>query len=50
VVALLIGPIHHWIRAALHEGGLEEVESVIDQLADGTWQALREPVNPSRLR
>jgi AcrR family transcriptional regulator len=45
VVALLIGPIHHWIRAALHEGHVDEVESVIDQLADGTWQALRAPLN-----
>jgi AcrR family transcriptional regulator len=46
VVALLIGPIHHWIRAALHEGQLERmnpevVDAAVAELGEGAWQALR---------
>jgi AcrR family transcriptional regulator len=43
VVALLIGPIHHWVRAALHEDRLDDVETAIVQLGEGAWDALRQP-------
>ena len=41
VVALLIGPIHHWMRAALHAERLDDVDRAIVELGEGAWEALR---------
>ena len=41
VTALLIGPIHQWVRAALYEKTLDQVDQAIDELSEGAWQALR---------
>lgn len=44
VVALLIGPLHHWVRAALYvnaEGAARKADAAARALADGAWQSLR---------
>lgn len=41
VVALLIGPVHHWVRAALHDGRLAEADTAAAELGRGAWEALR---------
>jgi len=43
VVALLIGPIHHWVRASLHAGRLGDVDQAVVELGVGAWEALRLP-------
>lgn len=46
VVALLIGPIHHWVRAQLFLDAVRAARraaGAADVLADGIWQALRPP-------
>jgi AcrR family transcriptional regulator len=43
VVALLIGPIHHWVRASLHDGRLGDVDQAVAELGEGAWEALRQP-------
>jgi AcrR family transcriptional regulator len=47
VVALLIGPVHHWVRAALFRGSpsAASVRLASVEIAEGAWQALR-PVGP----
>ena len=52
VVALLIGPIHHWARSALFLGrarAVRHLESAAVELSDGVWQSLR-PVDPRSAR
>ncbi|MDA8044836.1 MAG: TetR/AcrR family transcriptional regulator [Actinomycetota bacterium] len=44
VVALLIGPVHHWVRGALYLDPVKaraKAESAVVALADGAWRALR---------
>jgi AcrR family transcriptional regulator len=41
VVALLIGPIHLWVRDWVMEQEPVDLASVADILADGSWAALR---------
>lgn len=44
VVALLIGPVHHWARSALFLDPARapaKAEATIEQLADGAWKSLR---------
>lgn len=44
VVALLIGPVHHWVRSELFldpERAAAKAATAIDVLADGAWAALR---------
>ena len=46
VVALLIGPIHHWVRAQLFLGPQRagrRLDAAAPGLADGAWAALRPP-------
>lgn len=47
VVALLIGPVHHWARAALFRGSpsAPSVRLASAEIAEGAWQALR-PAGP----
>lgn len=44
VVALLIGPVHHWVRGALYrdpETAVSKASGAAEDLAEGAWQALR---------
>ena len=44
VVALLIGPVHHWVRGQLYldpRRAARTANAAADFLADGAWQALR---------
>lgn len=44
IVALLIGPVHHWVRSELYidpDRALAKAPAVAAALADGAWQALR---------
>jgi AcrR family transcriptional regulator len=44
VVALLIGPVHHWVRGELFLGferAQAKAEKTVAELAEGAWQALR---------
>lgn len=44
VVALLIGPVHHWVRGALYRDPVraaDKAEVAAAELAEGAWQALR---------
>lgn len=44
VVALLIGPLHHWVRAELYVDparAARKAEAAARALADGAWQALK---------
>jgi AcrR family transcriptional regulator len=44
VVALLIGPVHHWVRGELYldpERAARKADAALAALADGAWQALR---------
>jgi AcrR family transcriptional regulator len=46
VVALLIGPVHHWVRGELFLGydrAARRVERAARELADGAWATLRAP-------
>jgi AcrR family transcriptional regulator len=47
VVALLIGPVHHWARAALFRGtpSATSVRGAVAEIGEGAWQALR-PAGP----
>src|SRR5579863_8715903 len=47
VTAVLIGPVHHWVRGALFRGGPSPavVRSASVGLADAAWEALR-PAGP----
>ena len=47
VVALLIGPVHHWARSALFRGvpSAASVKLASAEIAEGAWQALR-PAGP----
>jgi AcrR family transcriptional regulator len=47
VVALLIGPVHHWVRAALFRGtpSPAAVKLASTEIGEGAWQALR-PAGP----
>jgi AcrR family transcriptional regulator len=51
VVALLIGPVHHWARSALFRGGpsAASVRGASAEIAEGAWQALR-PADPRSAR
>jgi AcrR family transcriptional regulator len=64
VVALLIGPVHHWVRAQLwvtsktqqrpapkrtSGRGDEVIDVAVDQLAGGIWHSLR-PEDPPAVR
>ncbi|HET6965136.1 MAG TPA: TetR/AcrR family transcriptional regulator [Acidimicrobiales bacterium] len=44
VVALLIGPVHHWVRGELYLDPVRaaaKAPEAVTALADGAWQALR---------
>jgi AcrR family transcriptional regulator len=44
VVALLIGPVHHWVRGELYldpKRAARKLDAAVAALADGAWQALR---------
>ncbi len=44
VVALLIGPVHHWVRGELYldpKRAAAKAPAAVTALADGAWQALR---------
>lgn len=44
VVALLIGPVHHWVRSELYldpKRAAVKAPAAVTALADGAWQALR---------
>ena len=47
VTAVLIGPVHHWVRSALYRGGPSPgaLRSAIAELSDASWEALR-PAGP----
>lgn len=47
VVALLIGPVHHWARSALFHGSAPpaSIKAASEAIAEGVWQALR-PTGP----
>ena len=51
VVALLIGPVHHWARSALFRGApsLASVRLAAEEIGEGAWQALR-PADPQSPR
>lgn len=51
VVALLIGPVHHWARSALFRGvpSAASVRLASAEIAEGAWQALR-PADPRSAR
>ena len=51
VVALLIGPVHHWVRSALFRGvpSAASVKLASAEIAEGAWQALR-PADPRSVR
>ena len=51
VVALLIGPVHHWARSALFRGvpSAASVRAASAEIAEGAWQALR-PAGPRSAR
>lgn len=47
IVALLIGPVHHWVRGELFlsfERARAKADKTITELADGAWQALRHEI------
>lgn len=50
VVSLLIGPVHHWVRAALFRGSpsAASVRLACAEIGEGAWQALRpaDPLSP----
>lgn len=51
VVALLIGPLHHWARSALFRGipSAASVRLASAEIAEGAWRALR-PADPRSAR
>ena len=51
VVALLIGPVHHWARSALFRGvpTTASVRLASAEIGEGAWQALR-PADPQSPR
>ena len=51
VVALLIGPVHHWARSALFRGvpSAASVRLASTEIAEGAWRALR-PADPRSAR
>ena len=51
VVALLIGPVHHWARSALFRGSpsASAVKLAATEIAEGAWRALR-PADPRSAR
>ena len=51
VVALLIGPVHHWARGALFGGSPSagSIRLASAEIAEGAWQALR-PADPRSAR
>lgn len=49
VVALLIGPLHHWVRAELYidpARAARKAPAATRALADGAWQSLRPEATP----
>jgi AcrR family transcriptional regulator len=51
VVALLIGPVHHWARSALFRGtpSASIAKRASSEIAEGAWRALR-PADPRLVR